>query len=150
MIEILRRAQTFLSEERRQTLNDVGLLLLRVSFGAAMLLGHGWGKLMAFSDKADSFPDPLGIGNQLSMVLAISAEVFASLLLALGLATRAVAIPLIVTMLVAMLIVHGDDPWKKKEMAFLYLVPYLTLVLTGPGRFSLDALIAKRLAPEKK
>lgn len=149
MIEILRRAQTWLSDERRQTLSDVGLLLLRVGFGAAMLFGHGWGKLLAFGERAESFPDPLGVGNQLSMVLAISAEVCCSLLLILGLATRAVAVPLIVTMLVAALIVHGDDPWKKKEMAVLYLIPYLTFVLTGPGRFSLDALIAKKLAAGK-
>ncbi len=144
----VRKVLAWFTSERRETLNDLGLLLLRVAIGAGMLLGHGWGKLAAFGERADSFPDPLGVGSQLSMLLAISAEFFCSLLLALGLATRAVALPLIVTMLVAMLVVHGDDPWKKKEMAFLYLIPYLVIVLTGPGRFSLDALILKRLRPE--
>ena len=43
-------------------------------------------------------------------------------------------------MLVAIFVAHASDPWAKKELAFMYLVPALTLLLTGPGRFSLDWL----------
>jgi putative oxidoreductase len=76
--------------------------------------------------------------------LTIFAEVFCSIAIILGLATRLVAIPLIITMSVAVFIIHADDPWQKKEFALLYLVPFLTLVFTGAGRFSLDAVIKKR------
>jgi putative oxidoreductase len=47
-------------------------------------------------------------------------------------------------MLVAAFVVHGDDPWSKKELALLYAIPFLTLGLTGPGRFSIDAWWQKR------
>ena len=48
-------------------LPSVGLLLHRVVFGGFMLVGHGWGKLMSFNEKAAGFPDPLGIGSSASM-----------------------------------------------------------------------------------
>ncbi len=44
-------------------------------------------------------------------------------------------------MLVAAFIIHGDDPFKKQEFALLYAVPCVALMLTGPGRLSLDALV---------
>jgi putative oxidoreductase len=47
-------------------------------------------------------------------------------------------------MAVAAFIVHGGDPWGEKELAYIYLAGYLTLLLTGPGKFSVDALIMKR------
>jgi putative oxidoreductase len=70
--------------------------------------------------------------------------VFCSIAIILGFATRFVSIPLIITMFVAVFIIHADDPWQKKEFALLYLVPFLTLLFTGAGKFSLDAVIKKR------
>ncbi len=43
-----------------------------------------------------------------------------------------------------MLIIHGDDPFKKKEFALLYLMPYLLFLLSGAGRYSVDAMIGKK------
>jgi putative oxidoreductase len=127
-----------------QTLLSIGLLILRVFMGSMMLVDHGWGKLINFGEKASVFPDPLGVGSMTSLSLTVFAEVFCTIAIILGLATRLVAIPLIITMFVAAFIFHADDPWQKKEFALLYLVPFLTLVFTGAGRFSLDAVIKKR------
>lgn len=125
---------------------SVGLLVLRLGAGGFMLFGHGWGKLADFGDKAVHFPDPLGIGSSTaSLALAVSAEVFCALAVMIGLATRVAAVPLIVTMLVAAFVIHADDPWAKKEFALLYAIPFLTLVLTGPGRFSADHYLGPRL-----
>jgi putative oxidoreductase len=41
-------------------------------------------------------------------------------------------------MLVAAFIVHLDDPFKRKELALLYLVGFLVVLLMGPGKYSLD------------
>lgn len=123
---------------------SLGVLLLRVSVGAMMLLGHGWGKLTSIAERSSSFPDPLGIGSSLSMALATGAEVFCALAVILGFATRWAVLPLIVTMLVAALIIHGDDPWAKKELALLYFFPFATLFFTGAGRYSLDALFRRQ------
>jgi putative oxidoreductase len=92
----------------------------------------------------NTFPDPLGIGNSLSLGLAIFAEVLCALLVALGLFTRWVSLPLIVTMFVAFFLVHGNHPWAKREMSFIYMMAYIAIGLLGSGRFSLDFLIRKR------
>ena len=123
---------------------SIGLFFLRLAFGLSMLLAHGWPKLMKFGELADKFPDPLGMGSQLSLVLAIGAEVGCSVLLIIGLFTRLAAIPLAVTMIVAFFVVHGADPWKVKELAALYLAVYATLAFTGAGHLSVDGLIQSR------
>lgn len=116
---------------------DIGLLMLRVGIGAFMMV-HGIQKIIGFSDAAGGFPDPLGVGNQLSLIMAIGAEAGCSALLVLGLFTRIAAMPLAFTMVIACFVVHGGDPWKVKELAAVYLFVYVIIIVTGPGRLSLD------------
>ena len=117
---------------------DLALLTLRLGAGGLMLFGHGLPKIMGFSQLAESFPDPLGLGSTASLGAAIFAEVFCALAVMLGAYTRYAAIPLVITMAVAAGIVHGEDPWAKKEMAVIYGLIFLTLVIGGGGRFSID------------
>ncbi len=124
--------------------SDLGLLVLRLG-ASGMMLMHGWGKLSAFSTLMHDFPDPIGVGSTVSLVLAVFAEFFCSIALAIGVQSRWVTIPLVVTMLVAVVIIHGNDPFHKKELAALYLVGFVTLFLTGPGKYSFDGLLSKRL-----
>ena len=119
------------------------LFVLRVSVGAFMLFGHGWGKLMSFAERAGSFPDPLGVGSAASLSLAVFAEAFCAAALILGFATRWAAIPLIVTMVVAAFVIHADDPWGKQEFALLYLIPFVALLIGGSGRVAVDNLIRR-------
>lgn len=123
------------SEQDRVT--STGVLLLRVGIGGLMLV-HGIAKIQAFSEMSAAFPDPIGLGSQLSLIMAIGAEVGCSVLLIVGFVSRLATIPLAFTMLIALLIVHKADPWNTKELAAVYLLVYLSLLLSGPGRFSLD------------
>lgn len=123
---------------------DAGLLLLRVSTALLMLTQHGWGKLISYSDKAATWADPIGVGSELSLALAIFAEFFCAAFVVAGFATRAAAIPLAITMLVAVGIVHWDDPFARKEMGLLFLTPFLVLICTGGGRWSVDGWLARR------
>jgi putative oxidoreductase len=125
--------------------DDLALLLLRVAFGGAML-SHGVPKLMAFGERADSFPDPIGLGSPVALALAVFAEVFCAAGVAIGLLTRLAVIPLIVTMGVAALVIHGDDPFGKKELPLLYLSAYVAIGIMGAGRFSVDRFLPERLA----
>lgn len=134
-----------MKETTRQRLGDVGLLVLRVATGLGMLGAHGWPKLSRFGELSTRFPDPLGVGSTLSLSLAVFAEVGCAIALVLGLGTRLAAIPLVITMAVAAFVIHADDPWSKKEFALLYLVPCLTLVFTGPGRYAIDARLGRWL-----
>jgi len=134
----------FMTDCRRSLASDLGLLLLRLTSGGFMLVAHGWGKLAGFAAKAESFPDPLGVGSSASLGLAVFAEVLCALFVVLGLGTRLATVPLIITMGVAAFVIHGADPYKVKEKALLYLIAYLVLFLTGPGKLSIDHQLAKR------
>jgi putative oxidoreductase len=126
--------------EEQDSWTSLGLLFLRITAGGMMLFGHGWAKLVGFADIAPKFPDPLGLGSTtFSLALAVFAEAFCAAAVMVGVATRLASMPLVVTMLVAAFVVHSDDPWAKKELALLYAAPFLTLVFTGPGKFSFDA-----------
>jgi putative oxidoreductase len=123
---------------------NLGLLVLRLWIGFSMLLNHGVEKLKTFSDLAPNFPDPLGIGHPASLALAVFAEFFASLLLVFGLVTRLGALVLTINMSVAFFIVLKGSLNGAGELAFLYLMGYVTLLLAGPGSFSVDkALFGK-------
>lgn len=122
---------------------DIGHLFLRVSV-SSMMLTHGYGKLMSYSERADSFPDPLGVGSSFSMALAVFAEFFCALALLIGLGTRFVSIPLMITMIVAAFVMHAGDPFNKRELALMYLTCFTYFTLVGGGRFSLDALIKSK------
>lgn len=122
---------------------DLGLLLLRLGFGLTMLFGHGWRKLTQFGEIAPQFPDPIGLGSQVALGLAVGAEFFCALAIVIGLYTRWLAIPLAFTMLVAFAVIHSADPWSTKEMAFLFLIAFSAIVLLGPGKYSLDARLRK-------
>lgn len=123
---------------------DAGLLIMRVGFAAAMIGAHGWGKLLRYGTAAEDFADPLGIGGGASMALVIFAEVFCALAVLVGFMGRLASVPLVVTFVVAFFVHHGADPFGQKEKAFLFLIAFLGLLATGPGRYSLDALIGKR------
>ena len=103
-----------------------------------MAYSHGWGKFQKMLGGDFGFADPLGVGEEVSLVLTVFAEFVCGILVSLGLFTRAALVPLIITMLVAVFIIHSDDPFSKQEFGLLYLVPYITLFLAGPGKLSLD------------
>lgn len=145
----------FMDEGKQKCGVSLALLVLRVSAGGMILLGHGWGKVQKYSALTEGFPDPLGIGSQFSLILAIGAEVGCSALVILGLGTRLAAIPLIATMGIAALVHHAADPFflprpagPAKELAVLYLIPFVVLLFAGGGTISADHVIRKSRSKE--
>lgn len=122
---------------------DLSLLLIRLTAGGFMF-SHGWGKMMKLTSGNFEFADPIGLGPELSLGLAVFAEILCAFLLVIGLFTRLAAIPLIVTMIVAVFIVHSGDDFGKKELGLFYLVNYIVLFLSGAGKYSVDTIIRKK------
>ena len=123
---------------------DWALLILRIVFGGFMLFGHGWGKLMKlFGDDPIKFANPFGIGEGATLGLTVFAEAFCALLILIGFKSKWASIPLIITMLVAAFMIHGSDPFGKKELALIYLAGYIVIALLGSGKFSVDHLLKK-------
>ena len=119
---------------------SVLLLVVRVFFGI-MFLTHGYDKLMSHSTMAAFYPDPIGVGSFLSFWLTVFAEVVCSFALIFGLLQRIVLIPMIITMCVAFFVVHGGDAFAVKELSFIYLIVFIGLYITGPGKYSFDSTI---------
>ena len=122
---------------------DSAALLLRVSFGLALSFAHGLKKIQnpgQFIERVGkSFPAPELLGWA-----AILSEFAGGLLLALGLFTRSTATFVSATLFVAAFKVHAADPFAKKELALAYALIGLAFLIGGPGRYSLDALIARK------
>jgi putative oxidoreductase len=122
---------------------NVSLLLLRVA-GAGFMLTHGYGKLEKVMSGNLQFGDPIGIGEPASLYLAVFAEFFCALLVLFGLLARWAAIPLIVTMLVAVFIVHAGQEFGNMEPGLFFMICNLVILLCGPGKYSLDYMIRRR------
>jgi putative oxidoreductase len=121
---------------------DAGLLILRLC--CALMLLHGWPKFINFKENSGDWPDPFHVGTTVSYALTVFAELFCSVFVVLGLFTRIALVPLIICLIVIVFNVHGGDSLEDKEHGLLYLLIYLSLFLTGPGKYSLDSLIEKR------
>src|SRR5215831_8934132 len=124
------------------------LLLLRVYF-FWQLFQTGQGKLAHIEKIADYFAS-LGIPlPTLNAYMAGATEAFGSLLLIAGLASRLTAIPITIVMAVAYLTADLEavtgifsDPDKfVKADPFPYLVTALIVLVFGPGKLSVDAVI---------
>jgi putative oxidoreductase len=120
---------------------DLAILVIRITIATLMLV-HGIPKMgMLFSGDAILFPSIFGLSPALSLSLTVFAEVICSAFVLTGFGTRLAVLPLAITMLVAILIVHANDPFTNKELAIHYLFTYVVLFITGSGRYSLDYLL---------
>lgn len=121
---------------------DFSLLLIRIIAGGFMLT-HGYPKMIKLLDGNFQFADPLGLGVELSLILAVFAEIVCAFFILLGILPRLSSIPLIVTMLVAAFIAHAGDPFKSKETSLMYLLLYVVILLLGAGKYSIQSFLKK-------
>ena len=133
----------FGGESGLSPLANAGLAILRIFAGVALALSHGTGKL----PPSEGFiGTAAGLGFPMPAVFAWAAglsEFLGGAFLALGLFTRVSSFFIAMTMLVAILGVHGADPFQKQEMAFLYFFIALAFMLKGSGDWSIDSFLRK-------
>jgi putative oxidoreductase len=140
----------------RDATASLGLLFLRVAIGLMMLVGHGWGKVANFSKMKDDFPVPQFfplnyMSPPVSLIATIGAEVVFAGFIVLGVMTRLSAFVLGFTMVVAAFHVQAALPFfysppdvlRAKELAVMYLIPCMAILLAGAGAYSLDAALVK-------
>lgn len=85
----------------------------------------------------------LGIGSTTSLILVVFAEFFCAIFLAMGLFTRLAAGILTIVMVVAVFKAHNGAVFGDGEMGMLYLGGFLSILLLGGGKASLDGLLGK-------
>ncbi|ACL73712.1 DoxX family protein [Thioalkalivibrio sulfidiphilus HL-EbGr7] len=149
LIELTRRVFGGL-DQAGQWLAPVGLrLLLAFEFGRAgleKLGGDNW-----FEFIKDDFMFPFNIiPVGLSWFLATWTEILAAIALIIGLGMRFAVISLIILDIVAWHSVHAGNGYNVCDNGWLlplfFLVMLVTLLFTGPGKLSVDALIKRRLS----
>lgn len=120
-------------------MNDWGKLILRLG-ASALMLTHGFGKLMKLIENGTeaSFADPLGVGAFATLLLAILAEVICPLAIILGWKTRLAAVPPIITMAIAVFMIHADDGWGRQELPLLFLFAFVAIALLGAGKLAIE------------
>jgi putative oxidoreductase len=131
-----------LSTACSETSFNIAVLILRVTFGSLLLINHGIDKLKHFAEKQSSFPDPFHIGHMPSLMLVLFAEVFCAVFLILGLFTRIMAIPVVITFIVAVFMIHKGFRGNN-ELPVLYLIGFFSILLMGPGKYSIDGAMGK-------
>jgi len=124
------------------------LLLVRASL-AAVFIPSGWGKLHDLG-KVTGFFTELGIpAPHFNAVLVALSELGCGSLLLVGLASRPAAIPLVVSMVIAILTAKRADISGITDLfavdEFIYIVMAAVVVVFGAGAVSLDGLVARRL-----
>lgn len=130
---------------------DIGLLLIRLGFGLGFLYYHGWSKLVGGPERWTGVGDVLehfgiGVGHTLFGFMAAFAESVGGLLIAIGFLTRPAAILVAGTMFVAWY-GHVASGRGNPAHAFKNLWVALGLAFIGPGRYSVDAWIARNRRP---
>jgi putative oxidoreductase len=123
------------------------LLFVRLFFGVLFFM-HGLDKLTNFNELSLTYPSAFGLGSYMTLMVAIFCEFACSMFLLAGLITRIILIPMIISMAVAFFDIH-DGMMPEGELSLIYLIIFLGLFLTGPGRYSVDYLIDMRLQKEK-
>ena len=118
------------------------LLILRVIASVMMIINHGWNKILAGQEKWNRLGTALTdfIGIEFMSVffgfMAAFSESIGMVMVIFGIFTRPAAFLLLFTMFVASMnhLVDGKFP----ELAIMYLIVMLVLLISGPGKFSLD------------
>jgi putative oxidoreductase len=122
-------------------------LVSRLTIGG-IFIQAGWGKLTHL-DKVIAFFASLGIPSpRLQAPFVAAVEFGCGILVALGLFTRAAVLPLIGTMIVAIITAKMQDVHDYSDFLslseYLFIVLLIWLAVKGAGALSLDRLLCKR------
>lgn len=130
---------------------DLGLLILRIGIGIIFFF-HGWSKLTGGVEAWTQ------LGSTMSIVgitfapafwgfMAAFAEVVGGVFILIGLMLRPMSLLLIFTMVIALLThMTFNDPFGIYSNALKALVVFVALLITGPGKYSLDYRYFRRIA----
>lgn len=119
---------------------SVFLLVLRISLGLLLVI-HGLEKIYNYTSLCFTFPDPIGIGKEISLLFVIFGELFCAIAFILGALYRLCMIPILIIMTTAFFHIHGGN-LAGGELALVYLILFVLMYVAGPGKYSVDAAIS--------
>ncbi|WP_277962688.1 DoxX family protein [Pseudomonas sp. RIT-To-2] len=123
---------------------DLAMLWMRVCGAVLLIAVHGLPKLVHFDHELQVIEDPFEMGAQLTLSLAIFAEVICPIGIILGLFTRLATLPVLFLLAVSVLYVHPEWSLEQGQFAWLLLIIFSTILIGGAGRFGIAHLAANR------
>ena len=128
---------------------NLAMLLIRLGAGSMIML-IGYNKLINYKAMLNgtyppmqgrSFQSVIGLGASTELSLLIFAEFFCAIFVMIGLFSRLASIPLIIAMFVALWKAHNFHIYSDGQSPAMFLLFFLTILLCGPGRASVDGMI---------
>ena len=123
----------------------MGMLFLRVAASLEIALVHGFKKLGVGVKEAEQIPNPLHLPDAFNNAFAISANIAFPFFVLAGLFTRLATLPTLAVTLTGYFVVHWNDSLLERDMPFMYSLLFLTILILGPGKYSVDNIIHKKL-----
>jgi putative oxidoreductase len=124
---------------------DLAMLFFRIFISLEMLIVHGFKKLGIGVAHAENIPNPLNLPQAFNNAFAISANIFFPFLVLIGFCTRLATLPSLAVTLTGYFVVHWNDTLLEKDTPFIYSVCFLLILLLGPGKYSVDNSITKKI-----
>lgn len=121
------------------------MLVFRIAVSVELMVAHGLKKIGVGVAEAEQVPNPLALPDALNQSVAVAANLFFPWLIIVGLFTRLAALPILGVTLTGYFVVHWNDSLLEKDMPFMYSIAYLLLLVIGPGKYSADYLIHRKL-----
>ncbi|VVM77310.1 DoxX family protein [Pseudomonas fluorescens] len=126
------------ASQRDERAQDFGLFFLRVCGGLFLLWVHGLPKLLNYSAQLLVIEDPFHLGANVTLMLAIFAEVLCPLLIIAGVLVRLACLPILSVLWIALLVVHPQWSLEEGQFGWLLLILFTSLLIAGPGRLALN------------
>ena len=130
-------------------LKDLSLLFFRLvlAYGFYGPATTKWNNISGVAEWFGSMGIPL---PGLNAYMAATTEMAGVFLLVLGLGTRLISIPLIITMIVAIMTVHLGNGFEASnngfEIPLYYMLMLFALLVNGAGKYSFDYFLGRRLS----
>lgn len=127
---------------------NASLLVLRL--GAGILLAyHGYEKIINFNNEENISMNFLGMGTTVSQILVIIVELLGGLFVLAGACTRLAAIPIVLWLAFVLFKSFDGDIFGSGEKVALLLIGFVTLLIAGAGKYSIDNLIENKIITSK-
>ena len=121
---------------------NTALFILRVGIGI-LLLNHGYQKLSHFANTVKMMPTLPLLSGEMEASLIIFSEFFCSVLVIVGLLTRLACIPILIGFGVVLFKVHHLDFLNSGQLASLFTLAFIAVLIIGPGKGSIDGMRGK-------
>jgi putative oxidoreductase len=130
-----------------QKLFNWSMLFFRSAITLEMIFVHGLKKLGIGVAEAEQVPNPLHLPTIFNNAFASTANIFFPFLVFIGFCTRLSTLPPLAVTLTGYFVLHWNDPGLVKDTPYIYSVAYLLILLLGPGQFSIDYFIKRKIQP---